>query len=221
MGASLDGVPMRLNPSSVRWPYTMKYADTKTVGGKVFQLLGASLGDLTVAGKFGAGGPAEQQAMLDRIIALMDEQMPVNGPAKPVRFLWPERGWDFWCFVKKFTQTGSDVAIEASNQNFAPEYTLTLFIQEDNGSLVRTVKTAAAAAFIGRISAGLGWKQTAYNGPGNYDALSEILGGKTIWEAMMDPTWLSNYISQMAGDQTDTQTRDQAYLADIRAEGGG
>jgi hypothetical protein len=200
MGASIDGIPMRLNPTSISWPYTMKIADQRTLGGKVIQLLGVTLGDLTVEGTFGVGGFEEQQAFFDRIVNYMDTQMPLKGNPSPLHFLWPERGWDFWCFVRSMTQQGAQTAIRADNKTFAPGFVLTLFIQEDNGDLIRAVKTSAAAAFIGRLTAGLGWKQTAFNGPTGAEEVSAVLSGRTIFQALNDPEWLSSLAAQQQSD---------------------
>ncbi len=180
MGASLDGIPFRVNPNSVSWPYSVKLTTTKTMGGKVVQVYGISMGDLTVEGVFGAGGPEEQQAFFDRLVEIIDTQMPASATAipRPVRFHWPERGWDFWCYVKGITQAGRNLAIHASNKDFNPGYRLTLFVQEDNGDLVKAARNSATAAFIARLSDGMGWKATEWNGP--LGTLRDVLGDDTL-----------------------------------------
>lgn len=181
MGAYLDGIPFRINPESVSWPYSVKLGTTKTMGGKVVQLYGISMGDLTVQGVFGAGGPEEQRAFFDRLVEIIDTQMPVTATSipRPVRFHWPERGWDFWCYVKGITQTGRSVAIHASNMDFNPGYQLTMFVQEDNGDLLKAARNSAAAAFIARLSDGMGWKASSeWNGPAG--TLRDVLGNDTL-----------------------------------------
>lgn len=184
MGASLDGIPFRINPQSVSWPYSMKLGTTKTMGGKVVQVYGISMGDLVVEGVFGAGGPEEQQAFFDRLVEIIDTQMPASPTAipRPVRFHWPERGWDFWCYVKGITQAGRGVAIHASNKDFNPGYRLTLFVQEDNGDLVKAARNSATAAFIARLSDGMGWKATEWNGP--LGTLRDVLGTDTLLDTL-------------------------------------
>lgn len=185
MGAFLDGIPFRVNPKSVSWPYSVKLAPTKTMGGKVVQIYGISMGDLVVEGVFGAGGPEEQKAFFDRLVEIIASQMPVSSTSvpRPVRFHWPERGWDFWCYVKGITQSNASTAIRASNQDFNPGYRLTLFVQEDNGDLVRVARNSAQAAYIARLSAGLGWKPSAdWNGP---LTLADALEGDEVFDKLL------------------------------------
>jgi hypothetical protein len=185
MGAFLDGIPFRVNPKSVSWPYSVKLAPTKTMGGKVVQIYGVSMGDLVIEGVFGAGGSDEQKAFFDRLVTIIESQMPVSSTSvpRPVRFHWPERGWDFWCYVKKIEQQNASTAIRASNQDFNPGYRLTLFVQEDNGDLVRVARNSAQAAYIARLSAGLGWKPSAdWNGP---LTLADALEGDEVFDKLL------------------------------------
>ena len=185
MGAFLDGIPFRVNPQSVSWPYSVKLAPTKTMGGKVVQIYGVSMGDLVIEGVFGAGGSDEQKAFFDRLVTIIESQMPVSSTSvpRPVRFHWPERGWDFWCYVKKIEQQNASTAIRASNQDFNPGYRLTLFVQEDNGDLVRVARNSAQAAYIARLSAGLGWKPSAdWNGP---LTLADALEGDEVFDKLL------------------------------------
>jgi hypothetical protein len=56
MNASLNGIPMRLNPISVQLDYTVKTSETPTLGGMVVQIFGIEMSDLIVQGTFGQGG---------------------------------------------------------------------------------------------------------------------------------------------------------------------
>lgn len=191
MAAVLDGVPFRIDPKSVSWPYSIKMATHKTLGGKVFQLYGVSLGDLVIEGEFGNGGlvngftstgPAAQKAFFDRITKIIDSQIPVNplSNPKPVLFEWPLRQWSFWCFIKSIVQMDAPTAILARNNIINPSYQLTLFIQEDNGDVIKLAKEDAATQFINRLTAGLGWKKSEYNGPETFDAVTAANNGNTV-----------------------------------------
>lgn len=209
MGAFLDGIPFRVNPTSVSWPYSIKLSTTKTMGGKVVQIYGISMGDLVIEGTFGAGGPEEQQAFFNRLIAIIESQMPVSATSvpRPVRFHWPERGWDFWCYVRSIVQPNASTSIRASNEDFNPGYRLTLFVQEDNGDLVRVARNSAQAAYIARLSAGLGWRPSAdWNGP---LSLNDSLEGDTVLDDLFD---------RRTAAVTDTVTRSAQSIADLIRE---
>lgn len=186
MTATLDGTPLRINPKSVAWTYTLKMAVIDTIGGKVTQIYGVSLGDLTIEGEFGAGGFIEQQEFFNRIVAVIDTQMNLDKPAQPMHFFWAERGWEFWCYVKALSEIGAQEAFNVTNENINPKYRLILQIQDDDATLTKTIKSAAQAAFIGRLTAGLGWKQSVYNGPLGYDEMNTALNGEDPMTAVFD-----------------------------------
>lgn len=181
---SIDGVLLPINPESLEWDYSVRIATAKTIGGKVVQLLGWNMGDLVVTGKFGRGGPERQEYIFKHLNSIAMRQNPQYGeaPSRPVRFLWPEMGWDFWVFLKKFTQTGANVSIERNQRIHSPGYTLTMFVYEDNGDIVKAVGSSAAVAYLKRLSAGLGWKQTEWNGPETIEDLQTTLQGQTIMD---------------------------------------
>lgn len=195
MTASLDGIPMRINPTSVRWPYSIKLSTKATMGGKVFQIYGVSLGDLTIEGVFGVGGPGEQQEFFKRIVEIMESQIPTAPDPSPVRFAWENRGWDFWCYVKKIEQVGASTAVYATNENFNPRFRLTMFIQQDNGDIKRAVQDSVAATVIARFANQMGWAASDWNGP---QVLADALAGQTIFDA------LTSFDSQSPTALTDT-----------------
>jgi hypothetical protein len=155
--ASLGPINFRVDPMSINWGYTVRYAVTPTIGGKVIQVLGANLEDLTVTGSFGTGGWREEKQFLQRITDIADAQTDFTG-GRPVRFMYPPLGYDFQVFVKAIRPISNTVG------NFAPTWNLTLFIFEDTFGLTKTVKGDAMDAFITRLSEGVGWKRSEYNG---------------------------------------------------------
>ena len=184
-GAILNGVPFFVNPSTVQWNYNVKLSTTPTIGGKVVQLFGWSMGDLVISGSFGKDGVERQDAFFQMVNTTAERQAPQvlsTGAlaARPVRFLWPEQDWDFWVFIRDFKQSGTSVSIENTPQMFAPKYTLTLFVYEDNGTVVHAATENAMLAYMQRLSAGLGWKQSAWNGPQNEADLQAVLKGQSF-----------------------------------------
>ena len=195
MGASIDGIPLRINPNEVTWDYRAKVATVKTVGGKVIQLLGFNMGDLVVRGSY--GDPGRQKEMFERLKAIADAQVPTIGiqsASRPVRFLWPEKRWDFWVYVKALVQDGSPVSIERSPRVVNPRYTLTLFVYEDNGNIVSAIKNSAQVQFLQRISAGMGWSQTDWNGPMTIAEVQANLNGQTIFDYLFTPIPTAEFI---------------------------
>lgn len=161
MPATLDGTAFRIDPTVVSWDFKPKVSSTKTVGGKVVQVYGVELGDLVIEGSFGRGGWEEQAAFLDRMKAAGDNQMEQFGREypQPYRFFWPEKSWDMLVWLKAFSD-GSGM-IQLSNEIVAPKWRLTFHIVEDNSGL----KKLATDEFIERLAAGIGWRQSEFNGP--------------------------------------------------------
>lgn len=171
--AILEGRPFRLNPHSVSWDFTVSVSETKTIGGKVVQVYGGSIGDLTLEGDFGKGGWQEQRDFLARLTDLGAQQLdnwPLTNRA-PFRFFWPERGWDFKVWLKSFTEPGSSVSVMLNEANINPKWSLTLFIVEDNG----TLKTISQDSFIERLAAGIGWRRTRFSGPEGIEQVMSAL----------------------------------------------
>lgn len=175
--ATLDGVPFRLDPTSATWEFAIKTNIIDTVGGRVVQVIGVDLGDMTVVGTFGVGGREEQGTFLERMKAIGDRQVHDPG-TPPMRFLYPPRGWDFLVYLRSYSQPGAPGAdsVYVANEIIAPRWALTLFLVEDNAGL----KRVAQDAYIARIAAGLGWEQTKYNGPLTTEEVHATLGGLSI-----------------------------------------
>jgi hypothetical protein len=176
---TLDGFPIRINPRSIAWDFSLKTSVKDTIGGRVIQVYGVSLGDLVVQGQCNL---ADYRSLSNKVRSVAEGQAPTqtNQIPSPVRFSWGTRGWDFWVFVKSFG------ALEESNANIAPQWNLTLFIDQDNSEIVSVAKEASQTAYIRRISQGLGWTQTSWNGPMGLDDLQAILKGQTIQGFLFD-----------------------------------
>lgn len=188
MGATLDGVPFFVDPTSISWGYSVKLSDTKTIGGKVIQIFGVKMGDLVVGGTLGANGPERQREWFSKVKAMADKQVPVpsNPSPTPVRFAWPERQWDFMVYIKSMVQVGSPTTIQATVDNVAPKFTLTMVVVHDNGSILRAAEGAAKTAYLTRLTAGMGWRQSEWNGPQNFEDVRSVLQGQSLREYLLD-----------------------------------
>lgn len=187
--ATLGPFRFRLDPHTVTWDYTITAVDVPTVGGKVVQVLGSHLGDMTVTGSFGTGGWREQARFLEAMKTLGDQQVAAQQVSRstfqPFRFKYPPKGWDFGVYLTNYTQPGARGSVQLDNTTTAPQWQLTLFIVEG----AQALKKVAQDVFIARLSAGLGWKQTEFNGPMTMADVEQALSGQSLVE----------YISQGMG----------------------
>jgi len=172
--ASLGGYPLPVDPESVAWTFRMKTAEVETLGGKVVQVYGTDLGDMAVAGSFGVDGWTARDRFTARVNTWIQRDAASLNPV-PLRFVMPSKGWDFQVHIKAYTANGGQ--FEHSNENFNPRWALVLFIVEDaTRRLVKSIQDL----YIARLMAGIGWKQTDYNGPPQeaVDSLLAPYGGE-------------------------------------------
>lgn len=161
--ATLGGLPLRTNPNEIRWNFKMKTTETRTIGGKVIQILGTTLSDLTVRGTFGPGlkeeGDTEgwqNQLRFRKQVERWAQQASVAGKAQPLRFTYAPRKWDFRVFIRSLSP------ISMTNEEINPEWELALFPVDDGAS---AIINGAKDLYIARLAEGVGWKQSDYNGP--------------------------------------------------------
>jgi hypothetical protein len=180
--ANLGGLPFRINPSQVSWTYSVDTAVIPTVGGRVVQVYGVTMGDMTIRGLFGqerTGQKRESWQLAEQfqkdISLLVQRQSAIPSAAQlsgadttpmhpPHRFVYTDaqHNWDFTVYVKSLKDaTNAGTTVEHKTGKFSYGYTLTLFIQQDNtGKLAQVAKNE----FIDRLSNGMGWKRSEYNG---------------------------------------------------------
>jgi hypothetical protein len=158
----------------------------ETIGGRVIQVLGARLEDLTVQGSLGqdhsskATGDSWQQAQafLATVTAIMEQQAS-DATANslmhpPAVFAYPPKGWRWNVYVKALSDPdgGNSVILKPGKAN--QRYVLTMFIVNESSALT-TAGTGEAGAlaqqsqtaisqFMARISDGVGWTANKYTG---------------------------------------------------------
>ncbi len=174
--ATLGGIPFRIDPMAINWSYGIKTSVTETVGGKVVQVYGTSIDDMTVRGKFSSW--QEQAQFLRRVEGWIDSVIQ-NRDAPPLRFTYAPRGWNFLVYVASFNQPGGDNSVSLDNATFAPDWSLTLSIIEDNGGL-QAIRDQAMEMYIVRLSTGIGWKLTEYNGPMGDAEIESLLQSRGV-----------------------------------------
>lgn len=195
--ANGPGIQFRIDPQEVAWGFKINTSATPTVGGRVVQVNGATLSDMTINGLFGedrSQGIGAQKPQDDphedpgrswrlakrfagQVRVLMDHQSGDSNIHRkmhpPATFTYSPRNWKFRVYVKGFRDPdGGTVTI--STGKFSHGYSLTLFIVQDSSDqLVRAgadngdlnlARERAINDYIARISDGIGWKPTKYNG---------------------------------------------------------
>lgn len=190
--AWLGDIPLRIAPTQVHWEYNVDTCVIPTVGGRVVQVLGATMSDMTVQGLYGQDrgtNPRESWQLAEdfqqRVAALVDRQSrpPTLAqrtgqdptPMHPtVRFVYnddtpatraqglPTHDWDFQVYIKDLKDVDeSGMTVQHKTGKFSYGYMLTLVIVEDaTGRLAEVAKND----FIDRLSNGLGWQRTPYQG---------------------------------------------------------
>lgn len=185
--ATLGGVSFRIDPDAVAWQFNMKVSQTRTLGGKVVQIIGTEQTSMTVAGDFGHGNYAygdtqgweQQRRFLERIKGWVQDAETSKNPT-PLVFSYPPRNWHMQVYIQ--TVASKEGQIEHNNVNLNPSYLLTLFVLSD---LSRVVVKGIRDLYIKRLASGIGWKQSQYNGP-SQDQLDNMLHGRSVQQYLDD-----------------------------------
>jgi hypothetical protein len=196
------GLTFRIDPESIDYNVTVHTSVTNTVGGRVIQVLGTSISDVTIRGSIGEShsmGKGKNGAEHDGVswkMAIdffqriqsfqMLQSAGANTPGsssgkgsfflKPATFVYSPKGLRFQCYIKAVIDPAGDgsagVVHRVGRSNY--QYVLVLFpVQEGTTDLTKAgtsngvldqAKAKAVDAYISRISQGIGWKFTAYNG---------------------------------------------------------
>ena len=200
--ASGPNVVFRLNPDAIDWQFKINTSVTETLGGRVVQVLGATLSDITIRGSLGevrGGQHITSDVLADTFMtgvrAIIERQSldsNVQGRSlAPPQFSFPAKGWLFDVYIKQVTP------VEHKQGKFFYQYSIALMFSGDrsdtsqilgsSNGVISNKANAAVQAYIDRIVDGIGWRYSdEYNGAGgnglkaNTDlALAHITGSKT------------------------------------------
>ena len=180
-------VTLRLNPNAVDWNFQINTSVTETIGGRVVQVLGATLSDLTIYGSYGESRGRSNvksrdyaEAFLSKMKQMAEWQArdasrhaPMHSPAV---FSFPAKGWRFQVYIKDLTDPDGGGGVTHRPGKFSYDYVLTMMIHADlsdtskilgksNGAIA-TSRDKAIESYITRIADGIGWRFTEYNGQG-------------------------------------------------------
>lgn len=193
-------VVLRLNPSLIDWRFQIDTNVTETVGGRVVQVLGATLSDLTIKGSFGerrGGQHVDSKTYSEAFLAKMKEMAAWQSRDagkhqamhNPAVFVYPPKNWRFQVYIKDLSDPDGGNSITHRPGKFAYDYVLTLMVHADlsdtsqvlgksNGVLAKK-KDAAISSYIERIADGIGWRFTEFNGPGGTSTIVKESVGAT------------------------------------------
>lgn len=199
----LGDYTFRIMPSSVVFPFEVDSTVINTVGGRVVQVYGVTLGDMVVQGLFGqerAGLQRDSWELAEefslRMGDLVKKQSSQPSTSQlagidstqmhpPHRFIFnddsPERraaglpihNWDFNVYIKS-VQDVTNPDFTVSHETGKFSYGYTLTLFIVEDNS-RVLRQVAVDKFIQRLAAGVGWKRTEYNGPMTMDELEKYV----------------------------------------------
>jgi hypothetical protein len=173
--AQLGNLTFRIDPSQIQYAYQVDYQSIDTLGGQVIQVLGATTGDITIAGTFGQDHANNHlswqlaETFHTAIRAMMDAQtLPSNATPgapihQPIRFTFADgvHNWDMKVLIKGINDLTGTGAIQHTNGTYSYGYTLTLFLVEDSSLLLSRIATDQ---YISRMASGVGWTMNDFSG---------------------------------------------------------
>jgi hypothetical protein len=181
-------VTFRIDPTDINWNFKINTNVQNTMGGRVVQVIGATLSDLVIVGQFGEQrGRVHYESWVlakgfyDKIRQMMAYQSRnADGSGEmgePAIFSYPPLKIRFSVYIKAIEDPDGGNGITHRPGKFSYGYILTLFIvQEGSGDLViagtdssgilNRKRQKAIDAYMRRIANGIGWKYSdKFNGP--------------------------------------------------------
>lgn len=174
----------------MEWNFKINTTVIPTVAGRVVQVLGATLSDLTVTGKYGqnvkAGpdGKSWRQAeafanKIQEIQAFQSRDSREFGKMHvPAVFNYAPMNWRFQVYVKSLADSRGGSVTHVTGR-FSYDYILTLFIVDsisDDLEILKGEKAAAVDKYIARISDGIGWHFSQFNGQVPVNPIGDLFG---------------------------------------------
>lgn len=142
----------RTNPNAIRWSYRLKTSVTNTYGGRVIQILSASVDDLVVTADAGGGG---WDYLYSSALFFRDMLIDQRENGTPGVFEYAPRGWKLGVYAMNFPFRDSVTEVRR-------EFTMQFKVQEDISGIVTTDSIAQE---IARLQEGIGWTHNDYNTP--------------------------------------------------------
>lgn len=191
--ASLDGLTFRINPSAIEWGFQIDTSVEETIGGRVVQVTGATLSDITLSGEYGErkgyryddgkrknqlAGPGKvpllswelAEAFINRVRAMMDKQSQdateQDARLYPLDFKFPEYGWHFGIYIKGIDDGQSNAGITHTPGAFSYKWRISMFVVEERSSALVLPGKASSVADRQKTKAIEGYIARISNGVG-------------------------------------------------------
>ena len=148
--ARLGGYLFEVNPHTVSWGYSLNTHSDNTMGGRVVQILGVKVEDITLTGHVLQKRGSQFESLEDfeaRIKGMMDRQLETK---RPFRFSMPVLGIEGDVFIKSYK------TVSYSYKLAAHEYTLVLGVDNGFGSVRSMISDEAVNGLWGATSTGVG-----------------------------------------------------------------
>lgn len=194
MGTATLGFPggpmiaFRIDPDSIEWNFQILTNVTDTIGGRVIQVIGSRLEDMSLTGSFGQdhtqkNGLGESWRLAEASLALMQQMMEFQSQDanqqglmhQPAVFTYPPKNYRFNVYIKDFSDADNPgVSVVLTPGKFNQRWRLTFFIVLDSSTslihagesngVISQLSAAAIEAYMARISDGIGWHYSQYTG---------------------------------------------------------
>lgn len=125
LGVANQNAIFSFNPDEVKWSYKNNTISRDTIGGRVVQVLSASVEAMTVIGR--AGSRERLQIFSRDLKNVMQYHIKTS---EPVSFKVPSRNWDFRVYIQNVSSLGWDVTTTSY------PYQITLIIEEDLNNII-------------------------------------------------------------------------------------
>jgi cell wall-associated NlpC family hydrolase len=187
---------LRVDPYEVSWNYNLRTHIDDTYGGKVVQILGTDLGELTISSITGLGGRAELLNLADFFRGMCEWQVVQR---KPATFSFPYKKYSLTVWAHEMTYNDSI-------DNISFPYTMTFYIEDDIGGNLNKIAMTDA---LRNLTDGIGYVRNDYNYPTPGDEMSGIKVNNSANPQAL-PTPVTGVDSSLAADQ---QANAQAIIS--------
>ena len=189
----------RLNPKDSNWNYKVLTNVTETMGGRVIQVIGATLSDLVIVGEVGEQRGTTHitswrlaEGFFGQCVRMMQHQsIGADGRrpmVTPAVFSYSPLDISLHTYIKSIADADGQAGVSHRTGKFSYGYQLTLFVVPDAsgdlkvagtdaGGVLDKQRQAAIEAAMSRIADGIGWKfSDTFNGP----SLGSGIGGSQV-----------------------------------------
>lgn len=142
----------RTDPNKINWTYRLNTKVEETYGGRVVQVLSASIDDLVVTADAGSGGWIYMRQVAEFFRDMLFDQ---REGGEPGLFSFPGRGWEMRVYALAFPY-------KDRWDDVRREFTMNFKVQEDVSGVV---SSSVIANELAKLKQGVGYEKTVYNDP--------------------------------------------------------